>query len=289
MHEGQEPSSTTNRVEGEADTVAQLGSNYGNVGFFRGNSFVLSLGPRWTVMIIVCLVAIATTVTVVLTRSSPSTSSPADPAEPLAVAVKTETTGCRLSWVSPKSPGELATVVDSSSVNVDWMTWEHSRDGAQASEATFTVTAQGREATSNVVITGVRVKILERRPPLKGTFLSTQCGAPVNSHNMAVDLDSERPASFPDDLDQEAAAELKAEGLRVDPIKFPYSVSSAQPEVFTVVARTGECDCTWVIEFEWSTDGRSGVQTVGNNGKPFRTTSRSNAVTCYLTQPIYCT
>ncbi|MFC3894389.1 hypothetical protein ACFOWZ_23150 [Lentzea rhizosphaerae] len=136
MHEEPEPSSTTNRVEGEADTVAQLGSNYGNVGFFRGNSFVLSLGPRWTVMILVCLLVIAASVTVVLVRNAPSTSSPPDSSVSL----------------SPEQ----------------WATWEHSKDGAQASEAAFTVTVQGREAASNVAITGVRVKILEKRPPLKG-------------------------------------------------------------------------------------------------------------------------
>lgn len=286
MHEEQEPSSTTNRVEGEAETVAQLGSNYGNVGFFRGNSFVLSLGPRWTIMVLVCLLVIAASVTVVLVRNAPSTSSPPDPSEPLAVAVKTVVDGCQLSWVTPKSPAELEAVMDPSvSLSPEqWATWEHSKDGAQASEAAFTVTAQGREATSNVVITGVRVKILEKRPPLKGTLLYRQCGGPVYAHYMAVDLDSRQPVSFPDDLDSRTAAELVAQGVRADPIRFPYSVSATEVEVFTVTARTSECDCTWVIEFDWSTEGRSGVQTVTNNGQPFRTTSNADAVPCPLSR-----
>ncbi|MFC3894388.1 hypothetical protein ACFOWZ_23145 [Lentzea rhizosphaerae] len=55
-------------------------------------------------------------------------------------------------------------------------------------------------------------------------------------------------------------------------------------EVFTVTARTSECDCTWVIEFDWSTEGRSGVQTVTNNGQPFRTTSKADAVPCPLSR-----
>lgn len=37
-----------------------------------------------------------------------------------------------------------------------------------------------------------------------------------------------------------------------------------------------------MIEFDWSTEGRSGVQTVTNNGQPFRTTSKADAVPCPL-------
>ncbi|MFJ5992297.1 hypothetical protein [Lentzea sp. NPDC092896] len=285
MHERPEPpSQTTNTVDGDAGTVFQLGSSHGNIGVFRGNNFMFNLGPRWAVVIIVCLLAVAAAVAVVLVRSSPS-----KPSEPLAVAVKTLTDGCRFAWVASKSPAELEAVSDPSIRSDRWATWEHTKDGAQASEASFTITAQGHEATSNVVITGIRVKVLERKPPLKGTILSGQCGEPVNAHYMDVDLDREQPVSFPDDLDPDAAASLAAEGLRVDPIRFPYSVSSTQPEVFTVSAHTLSCDCTWMIELDWSAGGRSGVQTVGNNGKPFRTTSRQNGVYCYMSEPFYCT
>jgi hypothetical protein len=195
------------------------------------------------------------------------------------VEAKTLTDGCRFAWVASKSPAELEAVSDPSIRSDQWATWEHTRDGAQASEASF---------TSNVVITGIRVKVLERKPPLTGTILSGQCGEPVNAHYMDVDLDREQPVSFPDDLEPEAAASLAAEGLRVDPIRFPYSVSSTQPEVFTVSAHTLSCDCTWVIELDWSAGGKSGVQTVGNNGKPFRATSRTNSVYCSMSEPFYC-
>ncbi|SFR24113.1 hypothetical protein SAMN04488564_107308 [Lentzea waywayandensis] len=287
MHKRREqepPSRTTNTVEGDAGEVFQLGSSHGNIGFFRGNNFMFNLGPRWAVVIIVCLLVVAAAVAVVFVRSSPS-----KPSEPLAVAVKSVTDACQMSWVSPKSPTELAPVSDPSIRPNQYATWEHSRDGAQASKATFTVTAQGHEATSNVVITGIRVKVLERKPPLKGTLLSGQCGEPVNAHYVEVDLDSEQPVSFPDDLAPDTAAELTAQGLRADPIRLPYSVSSTQPEVFTVVAGTASCDCTWVIELDWSAGGKSGVQTVGNNGKPFRTTSSTNAAVCYMAEPFYCT
>lgn len=270
---------TTNTVEGDVGTATQVGA----IGLFRGNTFMFDLGPRWAVVIVVCLLAAATTAAVVFLRRSP-----AEPAEPLAVAVSPVMDGCDFSWVTPKSPAELEAVSDPSVGREQWPTWEHSRDGAQASEAVFTVTAQGHEATSNVVVTGLRVKVLERKPPLTGTVLSTQCGEPVHSHYAEVDLDREQPVGFPGALDPDTAAELSARGLRVDPIRFPYSVSSTQPEVFTVVARTASCDCTWVIELDWSAGGRSGVQTVGYNGKPFRTTSAANAVHCYMNEPFSC-
>lgn len=58
--------------------------------------------------------------------------------------------------------------------------------------------------------------------------------------------------------------------------------------MFTVVARTASCDCTWVVELGWSAGGRSGVQTVGRNGKPFRMTRAANAVHCYMNEPFSC-
>ncbi|WP_330270139.1 hypothetical protein OG205_22830 [Lentzea sp. NBC_00516] len=58
--------------------------------------------------------------------------------------------------------------------------------------------------------------------------------------------------------------------------------------MFTVVAGTELCDCTWVIELDWSAGGRSGVQMVGYDGKPFCTTSTSNAVACVIHNSDWC-
>ena len=126
-------SETTNTVEGGVETATQLGSNYGDIGVFRGNNSMVNLGLRWAVVIV-------------------------------------------------------------------------------------------------VVITGIRVEVLERKAPLTGTVLSGQCGEPVNAHHVEVDHDREQPVSFLDDLAPDTAAQLAAEGLRVDPIRFPHSVSSTQPE-----------------------------------------------------------
>ena len=286
MHERPEqgpPSQTTNTVDGDAGTVFQMGSSHGNIGVFRGNNFMFNLGPRWAVVIVVCFLAAATAVAVVYVRSAPS-----EPAEPLAIAVTPTMKECDFRWVVPKPLAEVKAVADPAIKPDRYATWEHSRDGVQASTATFTMTVQGHDATSNVVITGVRAKVLEKKPPLTGTLLTGECGVPTTAHYVRVDLDREQPVSFPDELDADTAADMVARGLRADPVRLPYSVSSTEPEVFTVVAGTESCDCTWVIELDWSAGGKSGVQTVGHDGKPFRTTSTSNAVPCVIHNSDWC-
>ena len=53
----------------------------------------------------------------------------------------------------------------------------------------------------------------------------------------------------------------------------PYRVSSEDPEVLLVNAETEACDCSWCLELDWSSQGRTGTVRVDDDGRPFRTTS----------------
>lgn len=54
-------------------------------------------------------------------------------------------------------------------------------------------------------------------------------------------------------------------------MSLPYRVSSTDPEVLLVTARTDTCDCDWYLELDWSSQGRTGTVRVDDHGRPFRT------------------
>lgn len=53
----------------------------------------------------------------------------------------------------------------------------------------------------------------------------------------------------------------------------PYRVSAEDPEVLLVTARTGACDCSWYLELDWSSQGRTGTARIDDRGRPFRTSA----------------
>ena len=60
-------------------------------------------------------------------------------------------------------------------------------------------------------------------------------------------------------------------GDGLDPaIGFPYTVSSTDPEVFSVTT-SGYCYCTWQMELDWVSGGESGSTPLQLNDGPFRT------------------
>ncbi|MFE2248091.1 hypothetical protein [Streptomyces lavendulae] len=128
----------------------------------------------------------------------------------------------------------------------------------------LTVTLQGR-TQSAVVITGVRV-VMSRppQPPPASVFGTGGCGAAVPTRSFAIDLDSKTPTATP------LAPDIPS-GPSPAVIDFPYKISATDPEVFHFSVQTSACDCTWYLEIEWNSNGKSGTYRLDNGGKPFRT------------------
>jgi len=115
-------------------------------------------------------------------------------------------------------------------------------------------------ATAPFFILGATPKIVSREAPITGTWITPQGGGPQDVREMYVDLDFDQP-SVTKDADWE----------------FPLRVSEADPEIFTVVARTKACHCSWVVELVVQlANGEVRTVTVDDNGRPFELTGTSN-------------
>lgn len=142
--------------------------------------------------------------------------------------------------------------------------WAESLGGVDGGSTLVQFTVTGRSQTP-VILTNLRVTVIDRRPPLAGTFVGKPNAGPLELRYFSVNLDTS-PTTI----------ESFGEG-EDDPANFPYKVSATEPEVFLISAYTETCDCAWVAELFWTAGDKSGSTIINNNGKPFRTTSTQNA------------
>lgn len=135
----------------------------------------------------------------------------------------------------------------------------------------FTVDTLDNE---KVTLHDIRVVTVRRSAPARGTLVSFACGGGGVYRFMSVDLDPDPPRrTFSVEetwIDMVEAHERKA-------IAFPYVVSAEDPESFWVFARVKRWDVDWVLEIDWSYQGRTGVTRVDDNGTPFRVTGGGGA------------
>jgi hypothetical protein len=135
----------------------------------------------------------------------------------------------------------------------DWREWASQAGAAPSSALTVLFTMQGKAA-----LTQVKVKVTQRRAPLKGTQFVLVGGDPVSYQRVEADLDK-------------------------DPVATP--IQPGGDDTFAVTVQTQQCDCDWVLEVTWSASGRSGTRTIDNGGKPFRVTATTGIVGRCATYP----
>jgi hypothetical protein len=140
--------------------------------------------------------------------------------------------------------------------------WAQRNGGFDAFSTNVRVVVQGRGAAS-VVLLGLEVDVITRRPPATGTLIGPAGAGGIGVRYFDVDLDQPAP---------EAELGLQSEprpGER--PIDFPYKVSFSDPEVFLILAHTQKCDCRWIAKLHWESGGKSGTTLIRNGDQPFRT------------------
>nr|BFE83755.1 hypothetical protein GCM10020093_063560 [Planobispora longispora] len=160
-------------------------------------------------------------------------------------------------------------IIDMDPIDLD--RWAQAHGAIDGPFTDISITIQGKESKP-VVITNLRARILERRPPVpSGVVIPPRGAGPIVSRAFEVNLDRTPPT-----LDY-----FNGEEGDNKPIVFPYKVSDTEPEVFLVLATANKCDCLWELDLSWAAAGQTGVTVINNDGVPFRTSSIVNA-TSYI-------
>ncbi|MFI5796565.1 helix-turn-helix domain-containing protein [Streptomyces sp. NPDC051677] len=168
--------------------------------------------------------------------------------------------GCGHDYVIDKPPAQ----VPPPPAEQDAGQWASAQGALHGRETNVEISVQGRDSTA-VVLTALRVRVVGRASPAPGTVYAMDqgCGGSLSKRYFAVDLDKDRPVAH-------SVAGNDA-GTPIPAVSLPYRVSSEDPEVLLVTARTETCDCNWYLELDWSSQGRTGTVRVDDHGRPFRT------------------
>jgi hypothetical protein len=252
-----------------------------------------------------CAVA-AAIITVVLPNAlragsngpEPSAASPVSPVPSVTsavsdgpqVAVRREpgvSEGCG-SWIVPRAPQDVSTL-DNSDLEA-WVTKNQAIDATNAhfgipgnpaqniAVTDLDVTVQGRSSTQ-VILTGMQFVIVRRgTATIKGGIVTIACGGPIDARYVVVNLDSS-PASIVASARDPFSAP-SGEPWQATPIRFPYSVTNTNGEVFKILAYT-KADVTWYAELFWSVDGKNGKSIIADSSKPFETAAWGRAAAVY--------
>lgn len=130
------------------------------------------------------------------------------------------------------------------------------------------ITIQGRHEKT-VVLHGLRVEVVSRRPAMKGIYLTGICGSSLTPRFFDVDLTRPAPVAVP--------REGRDGGMVFPPVQLPYRVSSTDVEQFRFTGISPEEDVEWRLHLRWSSAGEMMETPIDHNGKPFRTTSTKAA------------
>lgn len=180
--------------------------------------------------------------------------------------------GCDHSYLVDRPPAD----VPEPPVEADAFAWSDRLGAVDQGRTIVEVTVRGIGAEP-VVLQGLTVRMGERRAPLAWNVyaMSLGCGGALTPASYAVDLDQPRPVARPRP-GNDGENQLPA-------MTFPFRVSSTEPVVLRVVAKTASCDCDWHLELAWTSSTGSGKTVINDSGnKDFRTSGSTSKPYGYL-------
>ncbi|WP_221351063.1 helix-turn-helix domain-containing protein [Streptomyces beigongshangae] len=168
--------------------------------------------------------------------------------------------GCDHDYVIRKDPRQ----VPPPPAPQDAGAWAATQAAVHGRQTDVEISVQGRTSRA-VVLTALRVRVVGRTAPVPGNVYAMDqgCGGAVTPRSFAVDLDRNRPIA--------RSVPGNDTGTPIPAVRMPYRVSAEDPEVLLVTARTKTCACSWYLELDWSSEGRTGTVRIDDRGRPFRT------------------
>jgi hypothetical protein len=173
-------------------------------------------------------------------------------------------------WIYPYPPSsELMQSPPGTGQRNNGKTWDQDPaafGAVPAGPVRLFVSATGK-SQSAVILTGIDFHLDLKRPPVVGTGvnLASGCGGAGIYHAAAISFAEKPPYWVP--------TEELPEGLRADPLKFPYTVTTSDPSLFLISVRPDGCDCKWHAVLHWISGSTAGTTTINDHGHPFETTS----------------
>lgn len=134
-------------------------------------------------------------------------------------------------------------------------------------ELSFVVFGTGEDA---VLLHDIRIVVLERRTPTGFAPFYGVSGSQQEVRRYAIDF-SVTPARLANPPASGSPAKSGAGGAKPEEVNL--RVARTDPEVISFQVDKINCDCTWVVEFDWVSPSGRGTFRVDNDGEPFRSTS----------------
>lgn len=152
---------------------------------------------------------------------------------------------------------------NSAAFGPDMEAWVQKNQGtdADASFVQFAVTSP----RSAIVITNVRIVVVERTNPLAGLLVQSDGGGDFIHNTIQVDLDSEQVDST-------------KYGPQGESWEFPISIGPNDTMALTIAARTQKSSVKWLVEVDFVADGsKQTKQILDKSNKPFVTNASISA------------
>lgn len=135
--------------------------------------------------------------------------------------------------------------------------WVRDNQGIDETTTFLQVVVQGN-IDDSVLITGLRARILEERPPLRGVPVTCPTAGTVEFHQTSIDLDTKPPA---------------VSYSKIEPAPFGVTLGKGESAAYSLEAVARMAWYQWVLEMDLVVHGEKQTIEITDNGTPFNTTA----------------
>jgi hypothetical protein len=153
-------------------------------------------------------------------------------------------------------PGEVQTTGSPGPGCDGFRAWVESNSGVDAQSTKLQIVVQGK-VPEPVLLSSMRVKVLEHSRPITGIPVECPPAAQVEYRAIAIDLDAVPPR-------------VTYQSGKED---FGFTVAEGETEAFTVIATTTKGYYEWLIELDVVVEGDERTLEIGAPDNPFKTTA----------------